>query len=243
MRLLVTRPEPDAGELKARLEALGHDVLIEPLISIRFEGAEDVDLTGAQALIATSRNGVRALATSRAMHDARSLPLYAVGPGTAAAAKELGFDQVITGPRAARDLVTLIALHAEVNGGPLVYLAGDTVAADIAGELRRLGFSVHEPVVYTTRHADRLTSAAIGELKRGKIGGVLLFSPQTAHIYARLVIFHHLLKEARTIMHYCLSNAVLGELKPLGPVRNAVASRPNLQEMLALLAPGRRESR
>jgi len=243
MRLLVTRPEPDASELKARLEALGHEVLSEPLISIRFEGAEDVDLAGAQALIATSRNGVRALATSRAMHDARALPLYAVGPGTAAAAKALGFEQVIMGPRAARDLVTLIALHAEVNGGPLVYLAGDTVAADIAGELRRLGFSVHEPVVYTTRHAGRLTPAAIAGLKAGKIGGVLLFSPQTARIYARLVISHGLVEQARTIMHYCLSDAVSRELEPLAPVRSTVASRPNLQEMLALVTPGGRESR
>jgi uroporphyrinogen-III synthase len=242
MRLLVTRPEPDATKLKTQLEALGHEVLTEPLIRIRFEGADEVDLEGAQALIATSRNGVRALATSRAMGAARALPLYAVGPGTAAAAKALGFQQVIMGPRAAKDLVTLIALQAEVNGGPLVYLAGDMLAADVAGELRRLGFSVHEPVVYTTEVAGRLGRPTIDAFEAGSIDGVLLFSPHTARVYVGLLEAHDLVGAAGDCVHFCLSAAVARELDRLGPVRTAVAARPNLQEMLALVAPERRKS-
>ena len=34
MHLLVTRPEPDAAELKAALEAQGHEVSVEPLLAI-----------------------------------------------------------------------------------------------------------------------------------------------------------------------------------------------------------------
>jgi uroporphyrinogen-III synthase len=238
MRLLVTRPEPDSTELKSRLEALGHEAMIEPLLTIHFEGAEAVDLEGAQALIATSRNGVRALATSPAMDAARGLTLYAVGPGTAAAAKALGFERIIMGPRAAKDLVTLISLQAEVNGGPLVYLAGDTVAADIAGELRRLGFSVLEPVVYTTEIAETFDPPIIAEFKAGRIGGVLLFSPQTARIYARLLQKHGLTAAASRVIHFCLSGAVARELDSL-KVRTEVAKEPNLQEMLALVPRGR----
>jgi uroporphyrinogen-III synthase len=242
MRLLLTRPEPDSVELKARLGALGHVVLIEPLLKIHFQGAEEVDVAGAQALIATSRNGVRALATSPAMGTARSLPLYAVGPGTAAAAKALGFEQVIMGPRAAKDLVTLIALQAEVNGGPLVYLSGDTLAADLAGELRRLGFFVLEPVVYTTEVAQRLSQPIIDDFNAGLIDGVLLFSPQTARIYVRLLRMHGLVDASRSITHFCLSAAVARVLDGLAPVRTAVAKEPNLQEMLALVAGAGRQS-
>ena len=84
MRLLVTRPEPDATALRAQLIAQGHEVLVEPLITIRFDNADPIELDGVQALIATSRNGLRALASSPAIEQARSLPLFAVGPGTAA---------------------------------------------------------------------------------------------------------------------------------------------------------------
>ncbi len=34
MHLLITRPEPDAAELKSRLVALGHEVSVEPLLRI-----------------------------------------------------------------------------------------------------------------------------------------------------------------------------------------------------------------
>jgi len=236
MRLLITRPEVDAAELKVALASQGHQVLAEPLLKVNFEGAEAIDIGSAQALIATSRNGVRALATCPAIDVARSLPLYAVGPGTAAAAKALSFTQVIIGPRAAKDLVTLIALHAEVNAGPLVYLAGDTLATDLAFELRRLGFHVLEPVVYTTEPAQEFSKPIIGRFKKREIDGVLLFSPQTARIYVRLVRLHDLIETTRTITHFCLSAAVARTLDVLPTPRTAVAQSPNLQQMLALVA-------
>ena len=236
MRLLITRPEPDATALKAHLLAEGHDVLIEPLLTIAFEDADPIELDGVQALIATSRNGVRALAASPAFDDAQALPLYAVGPGTAATAKALGLSYVIEGPRAARDLVTLIALHAEVNGGPLLYLAGDTLAADLPGELRRLGFHVLEPVVYATRYATTLSPTIVARFQAREIGGVLLLSPRTARTYAGLIARHGLIEKSRAALHLCISAAAARELAALAPARIATAKAPNLQEMLALVA-------
>ena len=238
MRLLVTRPEPDATALKAQLIARGHEVLIEPLLRIEFQPVDDADLDGAQALIATSRNGVRALAHSPVLDHAQSLPLYAVGPGTGATATALGFQQVIEGPRDARALIALIALQAEVNAGPLVYLAGDTPAADVAGELRRLGFHVQEPVVYATALADTLSPGVAARFKAGEIDGVLLFSAQTARTYARLILAQGLRRNLGEVTHFCLSAAVARGLDALTPPRIAVADQPNLQEVLALIDRG-----
>jgi uroporphyrinogen-III synthase len=242
MRLLVTRPEPDATALKARLIAQGHEVLIEPLIEIEFDDAEPIELDGVQALIATSKNGVRALARSPAAAAGRLTPLFTVGPGTASTAKALGFEAVIAGPRNARDLVALIALGAEVNGGPLVHLAGDTLAFDVAGELRRLGFHVLEPVVYNTVVATRFSDAVAGRLRAGTIDGVLLLSPRTARVYVGLAEAGGLADACRNLIHYCLSAAVAKELQPLGATRSAVPKLPNLQEMLALTGDGARQS-
>ena len=235
MRLLVTRAEPDATALKERLVAKRHSVLIEPLLRIAFQPLDDVDLDGAQALIATSRNGVRALAQGRALDAAQAIPIFTVGPGTAATAQSLGFQQVIEGPRDAGALIALIALRAEVNAGPLVYLAGEVQAADVAGELRHLGFHVLEPIVYTTALADRFGAATVGELQAERIDGVLLFSPQTARTYARLILAHGLSRRIARTMHFCLSTAVARGLDALPPLQISIAARPNVEEMVALI--------
>ena len=87
MRLLITRPQPDADELAAELERRGHRCLVAPLMTI-VPTVSDLPLGGVQALLLTSRNGVRALAAASARRD---VPVLAVGPGTAAAAEDAGF--------------------------------------------------------------------------------------------------------------------------------------------------------
>lgn len=237
MRLLVTRPEPDATALRAHLIAQGHDVLIEPLITIRFDNADPIELDDVQALIATSRNGLRALAESPALEQARFLPLFAVGPGTAATARGLGFEHVIKGPGTGRELVDFIIAHAEVNGGPLLHLAGDVLAYDFARELARLGYHVLKPVVYETEPATRLSGSTAARLANGQIEGVLLLSPRTASIYAALVKAHGLTEAVRRgVAHYCISAAAAARLEELAPVKVEIAAQPNLQEVLALTA-------
>lgn len=235
MRLLVTRPEPEATALKDRLVGAGHSVVIEPLLRIEYLPLDDLDLEGAQALIATSRNGIRALAHGDALDAAREIPLFTVGPGTSATARTLGFQHVIEGPRDAAALITLVSLRAEVNAGPLVYLAGEVQAADVAGELRHLGFHVLEPVVYRAALANRLEPGTVAEIESGRIDGVLLFSAQTARTYARLVLAHRLSGRLGRMTHYCLSPAVAHGLDALPPLTVAVASKPNAEEMLALV--------
>ena len=108
MRLLVTRPEPDALLLKARLEAMGHEATVAPLSSVSFEDAEAIELTEVQALIATSRNGLKALKVQGVQKIAALLPLYAVGQATAKEARALGFQTIIVGGGTVADLVPVI---------------------------------------------------------------------------------------------------------------------------------------
>jgi uroporphyrinogen-III synthase len=60
VRIVVTRPRGQEGELSARLEGLGHDVLFCPLIAIEPVGGT-VDVTGYDWLVVTSPNGAREL--------------------------------------------------------------------------------------------------------------------------------------------------------------------------------------
>ncbi|MEQ1612470.1 MAG: uroporphyrinogen-III synthase [Hyphomicrobiaceae bacterium] len=235
MRLLVTRPEEDAVAFKAQLIAQGHQVTIEPLLSISTANTDEIDLDGAQAIIATSRNGLRALARTVHIDEARKLLVFAVGPGTASTARSLGFTSIIEGPSNAQQLIPLITEHAEVNSGPLVHLAGDSVKAGFVDELHRLGYFVAQPIVYTTEAAGRLGSATVASMRNKRIDGVILLSPRTAEVYAGLVQMHNLTVACAGIVHFCISAATAERLAGLAGVPIRTPTRPNLQEMLALI--------
>jgi len=58
----VTRPEGQSRELAVRLEELGHEVVLCPLVRIEPLGDEPVDVTGYDWVIVTSANGADELA-------------------------------------------------------------------------------------------------------------------------------------------------------------------------------------
>jgi uroporphyrinogen-III synthase len=235
MRLLVTRAEVDAGKLQAALEARGHDATVEPLLRIEFETDLALALEGVQALIATSRNAVRALQANPVPAVVRTLPLFAVGKATAEQARAQGFETVITGAGTAHELITHIVSVVDPAAGFLLHLAGDRLAVDLKGELETHGFRVVQVVVYRMVAVDQLSEDTIEQMAEGEIDGVILLSPRTAAVYASLVRRHGLSTVARGLTHFCLSEAVARQLAPLGSVRTAIADAPRLSEVLAMI--------
>lgn len=236
MHLLLTRPDAGAepDPLHAALLVGGYRITSAPLLSVVH--AEPMpSLDGVQALIATSRNGLRALAASALLASALALPLFAVGPATAALGRTLGFRRVIEGPGGARELLPLVAGAMDPAAGSLLHLAGDKLAFDLAGALEAQGFSVRTEIVYRTEPATDLPLEAVHALRHGLLGGVVLMSPRTAKVYVKLVREAALTEGSHRPVYFCLSEAVARELQPLGTVRIAVARSPNSQEMLALI--------
>ena len=235
MRIIVTRPESDARILQARLEALGHDVIKEPLLAIDFATAEAVELAGAQAVIATSRNGLRGLERRNMVDEAKKLPLFAVGPGTVAAARTLGFELILSGRGTGQDLVPEILAHMDPHAGHIVHLAGDTLAFDLAGELAEHGFRIVQPVVYRMAPAKALSATTAFEITAGEADAVILLSPRTADVWVDLMRKQGLIEASRHLLHLCLSQAVARRLGPLGRIRTEIAAHPTLDELLALV--------
>ena len=234
MRLLVTRPEPDAGREAEALAARGHEAVLAPLLKIEFTRDVPLDFAGVQALIVTSRNALRAMASRRELPDARKLPLFAVGEATARAARDIGFANVTTGPGTAEELAELIAATLQPEHGPLVHLAGETLASDLKLRLEAEGFTLRQPVLYRALPAEQLPAQALSLLKSGKVDGAILLSPLTARTFALLIEKHGVVTQGRRLVCYCLSQAVAEVLSLLGfEVR--VAARPREEEVLALV--------
>jgi uroporphyrinogen-III synthase len=242
MRLLVTRPEPDALKMRGVLEKLGCEGVVEPLLRAAYENCDPIEIGGAQALIATSRSALVALKAQGLLARARELPLFAVGGATAREARALGFALVVAGAAGAHELVTHIVSVADPAAGLLVHLAGEPRAVDFAVELEPHGFRVVAPVVYRMLAAAALRDTTVEQLAGGEIDGVILMSPRTAVIYAQLMRKHGLAMTARELRHFCFSPAVAGQLKSLGRVPIEVAERPRLEELLALVAARAAES-
>lgn len=234
MHLLLTRPEPDAAAMTAQLEAFGCQVSHAPLLLMQ-DLQPEFSLHGAQALIATSRNALRALARTPHLATARTLPLVVVGQASAALARDLGFDNVIAGGDGARLLVPLIRDAFAPHGGLLVYLTGEDVAFDLGPALAALGYQTSRIVLYRASAADEFPADVVAAMRSDSIDGAVLMSPRTARIFSRLILHHGLRHNTRDLAYFCISQAAADELAPLAPTRLHVAPLPTAEEVLALV--------
>jgi len=89
LRVVVTRAERQAGALAARVEALGLEVVVCPLVEIVPLGDDPIDPAPYDWVVVTSPNGADELARRLAAPPRR---LAAVGPGTAAELRSHGLD-------------------------------------------------------------------------------------------------------------------------------------------------------
>jgi uroporphyrinogen-III synthase len=183
MRILVTRPRDDAGRLADRLEARGHDVLIEPLFTIEPALDAPLDLDGVQALLMTSANGARAFAQQSPRRDLR---VFAVGDATAETARALGFAEVESAGGDVGDLARLVRDRARPADGALLHAAGSAVAGDLAGQLGADGFEMRRAVLYRAEPVDALSAGTVAALRDGRVDVVLFFSPRTARTFVSL---------------------------------------------------------
>ena len=229
---LVTRPRAEAESLAAALAERGITAIIEPLLEIEYRAAPMPDLTGVQAILCTSANGVRALAR---LSDERSLPLFAVGAATAARAQEEGFGRVESADGAVDDLVRLVCRRLPPEAGRLLHIAGSVVAGDLAGALRAEGFAVDRVALYEARPAAALSAATAQALAAGTVDFVLFFSPRTAAIFARLAADAGLAATMRPLTAVSLSAAAAAALGDLPFHRRLVAARPDQPSLLAAL--------
>jgi uroporphyrinogen-III synthase len=231
MRLLVLRPEPAASETAARLQALGHHVLVEPMLAVEL-GREPSVLPDPAAILFTSRNAVRAVAGWRQAAACRGLRAFAVGKETAAFARATGFADVRAGSGDASALADLVAAELSPSDGTLLYPAARDRAGDLEGLLAARGFSVHVVEAYRAIPAERLDEATAASLADGAIDGVLVYSRRTAATFVELARAAGL-EKLPEVAFYVVSAAVAEPLRALAPAAIHIAARPD--DLLALI--------
>lgn len=166
MRVLIVRPQPGAAATAARVRALGHDSILQPLLATE-AAAWTAPATPPDAVILTSAAAVRHAGS--AAQPLKSLPTLCVGAATAAAALAAGWTRAQAGPG------TLQALIDAAAAGPhrhFLHLAGaDRTAVQVPA-----GLHIDVVVIYRARLQPLPVLPAVDS--------VLLHSPRTAQHFA-----------------------------------------------------------
>jgi len=239
MHVLVTRPRADARTLVDELHAHGHTAVLAPMLTIRQRVHTPPDLTGVQAVLFTSANGVRAYAT---ISDRRDLPAFAVGEATAEAARARGFSHVETAGGDAASLAASVRERLRPADGGLYHAAGTVTRGALAETLTAAGFAVRREALYEAVPADALPADAREALTNGTLEGVLFFSPRTADTFVSVVRNAKLAAACRDVHAVCLSPAVAERARALDWASVRVAVRPDRGGLLAALDGSQSES-
>jgi uroporphyrinogen-III synthase len=237
VRLLVTRPEPDGARTAEALRARGHEVTLAPVLRVEVEPCASLGGGPWGAVLVTSANAVRAAAAHPRKDELVRIPLYAVGRRSAEAARAAGFADVVSADGDADDLARLVVARAAAQPAnrPLLYLAGEDRAADLAGALAAHGIVVHTVVVYRAVAETVLPAAVRGALAAGAIDGVLHYSRRSADAFEAIAMAAGIDLKSLPTKHFCLSTQVAEPLRQLGVGTVAVAERADEAALLALL--------
>ena len=229
VKMLVTRPEPDASETAARLNALDIETVIAPLLSAQTLPTSLPPANGFAALAITSANALRALSDRGDLPGYVGLPLYSVGDRTADLARRFGFADVTSANGSTHDLIALLA-QAGVKG-PILYPAAGQQAGDLGKALAAHGIMVITAPVYDMVPAVTLDEAVRTELASGTISAALFYSRRTAETFAGLAAD---LRDRTKLSVLCLSEAVAAPLVAAHFVRVALADHPSEEAMMGL---------
>jgi uroporphyrinogen-III synthase len=228
--VLITRPQSAGRETARRVAAMGLRPVFSPVLEISHRPARLPPASQLQALLITSANALPALPASY-----HRLQLLTVGDATAARARQAGFREVHS---AAGDLLSLVALtlaRCDPTGLPLLLAAGKQRSRDPSPYLQLRGFTVIRRIVYAATPVAALPEPARAALLEHAVRSALFFSPATARGFVRL------LRQAlpddcvATVEALAISRPTEAALAPLPWRRIRVASRPNQDELLALL--------
>ena len=239
MAVLVTRPRPDNEATAAALRLRGFEVLLAPML--RFEPVAFRDDEDARygAIIVTSANALRGLEPHLKGSRLLKLPLFAVGERTAAAARGIGFENVIAADGDAttlRDLVLAGVKAKELKkASPLLYLAGADLARDLSGELGERGFTVVTHTTYRMAPVSGLPRETSEAFAANGIDAVLHYSRRSARAFIEAARSAGVEISALAIPQCCISDAVAAVVRDAGATQVLVAASPDENALFGAL--------
>lgn len=251
MRVLVTRPEPGAARTAVRVSRLGHDVVLMPLFEAAITASPDnlPPVSKISGLVATSARAFDMFGRfDVAAAGLADIPVHAVGPATAQAAREAGFTKVLQGRGTAQTLSQELAAakaeslagssaaHPVVSPKALVYLAGVPRTPLIEAALQDLTSDFTVVECYKMKEISYSTDIVKSDILSPAPDVILLYSSSAARRFTTLTSAENMVDFLRFSRFLCLSASISSELPPQWQSRAIVAEQPEEDSLLASLA-------
>lgn len=240
-KVLITRPQPAAGEFAQKLEKDGFTCYVAPMTEYVEQNPGIADLSDYQAVIFTSAQTVQLFC--RFFKD-RYIPVFAVGDATAKAAEGENFRRVYSAKGDGQALVKLMREHkGEFKIRRALHACGEDTAENIGDQLQDDGIYVDRAPLYKADFVEELPGDVVKALKEGEITTVTFLSARTASNFVRLVQAHEELEGMTADLEaVCISDRVATEARGL-PWRSVrVAARPQLDACIDLLNEQEKET-
>ncbi len=244
-RIAVTRAPEQAGELARLLEEYGAKVLLCPLVA--FERAADSGPLDAALrrlgefdwLLFTSQNAVRFFEERRRELE---IPLEwghprvaAVGPATAKAARELGYDVAFTAEEATgRGLAA--GLGEKVSRRSLLLPRSDHARPDLPQMLSAAGARVTDVVSYCVVPPGQQGQNALHEVQAGAVDVVALASPSAFERLAEQLGMEALRELTRRVALAAIGPVTAAAIRQAGLPVAIVPSKPSAESFVDALA-------
>jgi uroporphyrinogen-III synthase len=178
----VTRTTEGARRTARAIESRGYQTVVAPVLKIQALKPV-IDPHSFDAVIFTSRNGLNAFS---ALCSRRALTAWCVGDATAVAAREKGFQQVISAGADGKALIELIRQQGDRHSR-LFYAAPAEPAAALGKALRADGFQVSQAAVYETQGL----VPRFNPVDLPRISHILVQSPKAGRAIAEALIAYH----------------------------------------------------
>jgi uroporphyrinogen-III synthase len=227
--VLITRARGDEHTLTEALHDAQLNVIHEPLTEIILLHTARSALEYAlqnepDAILITSRHGVRALASLTTLRD---LPLLCVGEATLEAAFSLGFHRAVVTGETADDMIEYVR-SAYDDDAKFIYPSAEHVNTDLVEALAQFGMSVERVVVYEAQAVASLSDILLEHIKHGQIDAITFLSGRAAKIFTELAENTGIKNLCHKIHACCMSENIASGLEKTAWKAIHIAHKPTL---------------
>lgn len=232
MKILITRPEPDASDLAVKLVSRGYRVLTAPIVDVIQYKNNLINLEKISVVITSSKNGIRSLAR---VNNNRNICLYVVGKASKEEAERIGYTNIKAGPGDAIGLCKLISKKRSPSNDNLLYISGKHQSFDISSYLISKKFNIKTVILYEVRAKKRFPKKIIQAIENKEIDALLFYSPRVAEIFMKFIQEKNLVNQVKNFDVFCISAKVAKKIENIGCRRILIANSPDQKSIFSLL--------
>ena len=214
MNILITRPLMDSEDLMGKFFSLGHKIIHIPTLKISAIKIESVNINQYDALIFTSANAIRNLDVSS---EGKKKLCFCVGSITEKIARQLGYNNTLSGGGTVNALKNLIINSKEINDkSKIAYFCGDNITYDLDLELKREGFIIDKFINYKSEKITDLNDKNKEIITNHSPDIIFVYSLRSAESFIEIVRNHSLYPLMTGSKVMCISEKVANVFKSFG---------------------------